>query len=136
MAEELAEELEWYADDQERVIATLFRDVTDNDYCYMLLARDETGKFRCIHVACSFPSLQLAWEQMKEALAREAAKENPGYGQDSKPSGGLDLFSPIVSDDKFHRSFKILSASRGSLLRTRNHPGDDAAPGGHRRQFR
>ena len=60
MAEVLAEELEWYADDQERVIAALFRDATDRDYCYVLLARDETGKFRSIGIDCSFPTLQLA----------------------------------------------------------------------------
>jgi hypothetical protein len=72
MAEVLAEELEWYADDGERVIATLFRDTTDNDYCYLLLARDEIGKFRCIDVACTFPTLQFAWREMKVALAREA----------------------------------------------------------------
>jgi hypothetical protein len=113
MAEALAEELEWYADDAERVIATLFRDTTDNDYCYLLLARDETGRFRCIDVACSFPTLQFAWLEMKVALAREAATENPGHGQDDKPTGGLDLFAPVADEQSLHPSFKILSTSHG-----------------------
>ena len=97
MAEVLAEELEWYADDEERVIATLFRDTTDDDYCYLLLARDETGKFRCIDVACSFPTLQLAWSEMKAALTRETAKDDPGHGQDDELAGRLDLFAPALA---------------------------------------
>lgn len=113
MAEVLAEELEWYSDDGERVLAVLFRDTTDNDFCYLLLARDETGKFRCIDCECSFETLQLAWEEMRTALARESAKENPGFGQEDHPSGGLDLFAPVVADEKLHPSFKTLKTSRG-----------------------
>ena len=113
MAETFAEELEWYADDQERVVAALFRDTTDDDYCYVLLARDETGKFRAIHVDCSFPTVQLAWERMREALASESTKKDSGYRQEAKPTGGLDLFTRVVADEKLHSSFKILSTSPG-----------------------
>lgn len=113
MAEVLAEELEWYSDDQERVVATLFRDTTDNDHCYLLLARDEAGKFRCIDVACGFPTLQFAWQEMRDAMTRESAKENPGFGQEANPTHGLDLFTPIVSNDKLNPSFRILSTIRG-----------------------
>ena len=45
MAAVPAEEIEWYASDDERVIATIFRDTTDDDYCYLLLARDEERGF-------------------------------------------------------------------------------------------
>lgn len=113
VAELLAEELEWYSDDDERVIATLFRDITDDDYCYLLLARDEVGRFRCIDVDCSFPTVQLAWEKMKAAIARETARQNPGYKQEAEPTGGLNLFVPLVDGQKLHPSFKILLTSRG-----------------------
>ena len=113
VAELLAEEVEWYSDDGERVLATLFRDITDDDYCFLLLARDEVGRFRCIDVDCSFPTVQLAREKLKAAIARETAKQNPGHRQDEKPTGGLDLFAPVVDEQKLHASFKLLLTSRG-----------------------
>jgi hypothetical protein len=113
MAEVLAQELEWYANDDERVLAVLFRDTTDKDFCYLLLARDEVGEFRFIACECNFATLQFAWEKMREALSREALKPNPGFGQDQHPKAKVDLLTPIVADEKLHPSFKILTTSRG-----------------------
>src|SRR5688572_10126195 len=48
MADALGEELAWYRDPREVVIGTVFRDVTDNDYAFVLLGRDEHSQFRWI----------------------------------------------------------------------------------------
>lgn len=113
LAEDLAEELAWYADDQENVIAAVFRDRTDGDHCHLTLARDEAGRYRCIDVSCGFESPEAAASALREVVAREASKKSPGHGQDSHPTVGLDLFTPVVDDGKLHPSFKILSDGRG-----------------------
>lgn len=113
MADFVAEELAWYADDNERVIATVFRDRTDGDYCNLLLARDEVGRFRCTDVTCGFESQAAATVALDEAMERESAKQNPGHGQERNPTGGLDLFTPVVDADNLHPSFKVLTDGRG-----------------------
>jgi len=58
--------------------------------------------------------VQAAWEALRADLLEEASKENPGYGQrDDDLPGGLDLFSPIVAEERQHPSFKLLATGIG-----------------------
>ena len=113
MADELAEELAWYSDDHEHVVATVFRDRTDDDHCHLILARDEAGRFRCIDVSCGFGTREAAVAALETAIGRATDKQNLGHGQDVYPTGGLDLFTPVVGPDKLHPSFKILADGSG-----------------------
>ena len=50
MARVMSEELSWWADLDEKLISLVFRDTTDNDYGWILLARDRVGRFRAVNV--------------------------------------------------------------------------------------
>lgn len=56
MARVMAEELSWWADHYEKLIGFVFRDTTDNDYGWILLARDRVGRFRAVNVEASLRS--------------------------------------------------------------------------------
>jgi len=61
----MAEELSWWASKDERLIAVVARDTTDNDYLWAILARDRIGCFRWVD---GMTSLRSQWHA-EEALA-------------------------------------------------------------------
>lgn len=48
MARVMAEELSWWSDLDEKLIGLVFRDTSDDDYGWMLPARDRAGRFRWV----------------------------------------------------------------------------------------
>jgi hypothetical protein len=49
--------LAWFATADDRLIGALIRDRVDNDYGWVLLARNDTGIYRCIDMAASLARL-------------------------------------------------------------------------------
>ncbi|WP_146606176.1 hypothetical protein [Mesorhizobium kowhaii] len=41
----MAEELSWWADQDEKVLGFVFRDITDDDFGWQLLGRDQVERF-------------------------------------------------------------------------------------------
>src|SRR4051812_118428 len=60
----MSEELSWWASQDERLVALVARDVTDNDYLWAILARDGIGCFRWVLGEVSFPSQPRAEEAL------------------------------------------------------------------------
>jgi hypothetical protein len=44
----ISEELDWFSNDDESLIATLMRDTEDGDFVGIILGRDQSGRYRCI----------------------------------------------------------------------------------------
>ena len=53
----LLEELQHWCDDEERVLGMVCKDVTDQDYGWVLMARDKIGRFRCVDCEAYRPAL-------------------------------------------------------------------------------
>lgn len=108
----ISEERSYWSDHDERVLGLVFRDRVDNDYGWMLLARDRVGRFRCVKVDVSFTSEQLAIERVRESIAQTIEDGNiadVGY-QGDEPNEPFDLLRVAVGEDeaKLHPFFKIL----------------------------
>lgn len=106
----VSRELDWFSNEDESLLATLMLDTIDNDYVGIILGRDEGGRFRCIDVESSLPTVDDAFAWIGRAIAwhgREGQKVFP-QGDTSEP---LDLFKPIVSYEKMHPSFAKLCQS-------------------------
>ena len=69
LARLMAEELSWWSNQQENVLGLVFRDRTDNDFGWNILARDEVGRFRWVTGNVSIPSIPRAREALWEAVA-------------------------------------------------------------------
>lgn len=52
----IVREVSWWSDLNEQLIGTVTYDLTDEDYGWVLLARDELGKFRAANLKCSIKS--------------------------------------------------------------------------------
>lgn len=106
----ISQELDWFSNEDESLLATLMLDTIDNDYVGIILGRDEAGRFRCIDVESSIPTADAAFSWIERAVgwhSRDAQQVFP-QGEASK---SLDLFKPIVSYEKMHPSFAKLCQS-------------------------
>ncbi len=65
----IVEELSWWASRDERVIGFVSRDKIDNDYSWMILARDRVGRFRCVDCKVSYKTERSAEDALHAAIA-------------------------------------------------------------------
>jgi hypothetical protein len=66
----LSEERSHWSDVEERVLGTVIRDTHDDDYGWILLARDKIGRFRCADLETSLSSERVAVERLRERIAK------------------------------------------------------------------
>ena len=105
-----AEEIEWYSIFDNKLLGIVIRDVTDNDYGFIVLGRDARRLFRCIEVSNEFHDTP---EMARKALARKISQDYLGKTQDIYPQGdetdaGFDLFTDVIPENEQHHGYKIL----------------------------
>ncbi|SHK05390.1 hypothetical protein SAMN05444159_2290 [Bradyrhizobium lablabi] len=113
----ISEELTYWSDADERLLGMVFRDLVDDDYGWILLARDRIGRFRCIDVQASLRNESYATRGIRERIA--TALEDPNLAelgfQADEPNEPFDLlYVPSTVDrTKLHPYFKILLEESG-----------------------
>jgi len=112
----MAEELSYWTDTDERVIGLVFRDRTDDDFGWVVMARDAAGRFRGVNVEASLRSLDYATVGLRVAMAEALALPVDHIGiQGDEPAVAIDLLT-VASDvpgSKLHPYFKELVESPG-----------------------
>jgi hypothetical protein len=110
MTGDLIKELEWYSDESERVLGVLTLDLVDDDFGYILLSRDEVDRYRCIDVETSLIDVDLARNRLKEALNQQSKTGEKTFpqGDADELKGGVDLFTPIIPEQRWHPTFKTM----------------------------
>ena len=111
IANDVGEELEYFSSTDERLIGVLIKDLTDRDFGYVLLGRDVKGRFRCIDVDMSYKrtaARQALFASMKRHL--QEGKTVFEQGDESTDRAGVDLFAPLVPEEKLHGAFKLLQS--------------------------
>src|SRR5262249_8104637 len=67
-AELVSEEKEWFASIDRSVVGTAIRDRVDNDWVYVLLARNSEGRFEMNNVQINIATRKIARQQLLEAM--------------------------------------------------------------------
>jgi ribosomal protein L30/L7E len=106
-----AEELEWYASHDERVIGMLLRDRTDDDFVVIILGRDERLRFRSIDVEVSLPVREAARHGLFARMKEQYAKADKAFQQGDARGRPMDFFTPVVPAERLNPRFKILNAA-------------------------
>lgn len=103
-------ELEFFSTQDEILIGVVLQDTSDRDYVFVTLGRDEKGRFRAVDTKVDLTKTE-ARHQLFASMKRLA-----DTGQQVFPQGdvhedvaGVDLFAPVIGEDKMHASFKLLS---------------------------
>ncbi|RIK66922.1 MAG: glycosaminoglycan attachment protein [Planctomycetota bacterium] len=107
-------ELEWYSNEDETILGVILLDLIDNDFVSVMLARDEGRRYRCFDLEVSVPSIDEARDQLHRSM-----KWHTGQGLKVYPQGDkrqpIDLFSPVVPNEKQHPCFHDLATNEAFL---------------------
>lgn len=113
----MVEELSWWSCEDETLIGMVARDRTDDDYSWMVLARDRIGRFRAASFDVSLSSPEIAERRLVVEMAKVIDKgEIAEFGaQGDETNSPLDPFDVPASLDrtKLHPYFVILAESPG-----------------------
>ncbi len=66
----ISEELSWWTSNDERLLGVVNKDLVDNDFGWVLLARDRIGRFRCVLVKVSYSSPRRAEDALLSEIKR------------------------------------------------------------------
>jgi hypothetical protein len=66
----MSEERSHWSDKEERVLGAVIRDTTDDDFGWILLARDKIGRFRCADLETSITKEGIALDRLRERIAK------------------------------------------------------------------
>lgn len=112
----MSEELSYWSDHEERVIGLVMRDTTDDDFGWILLARDKIGRFRCVDLDMSLNDERYATQQLRERIARAVDEQDfLALGdQGDETNYPTDVLRVVegMSADQLHPNFQILLRSR------------------------
>lgn len=108
IAKKMSQELEWFSDIDGRVLGVVALDYTDKDFLFVSLGRDEKGRFRAIDVKVSYLSLSDARRDLFLSIRDHSATGDEVFPQGDQDNAGVDLFTPLSSDEKLHSSFKLV----------------------------
>jgi hypothetical protein len=65
----MSNEISYWGDLEERILGLVFQDVVDEDFGWMLLARDRIGRFRCVEVEVDLRSPSYAERGLRQRIA-------------------------------------------------------------------
>lgn len=108
----VSEEISYWSDQEERVLGLIFRDPIDDDYGWILLARDRLGRFRSVDLAVSLRSPEYATTGLRQRIAK--AVEEGDFAalghQDDETNYATNLLDvpPGTDPEKLHPHFRVL----------------------------
>ncbi|RQR37094.1 hypothetical protein DIE23_06565 [Burkholderia sp. Bp9143] len=105
-------ERNWYADTDERILGVVALDLTDNDFSYVVLGRDEIGRFRAIDMKVSLAREGRARSELKRKMAEYSKSGDSMFPQGDAEGEAFDILTPIVEKDRRHPSFSVLSENK------------------------
>ncbi len=103
------EECQWFEAGNERLLGVIARDLTDNDFAYILLGRDRLRRFRAVETNHSFPSQKRAREALRVAFAKNMKKKADFFHQGDEVGEPFDAFRPVVPAADLNPAFRQLS---------------------------
>ncbi len=103
-------EISYWSDREEKILGLVSIDYTDQDFVWMILARDRIGRFRCCKLDASIKSEPLATELLlgeMATLVKEGIPADFGW-QSDEPNAPFDLLS-VTHTGKLHPYFEVLN---------------------------
>jgi hypothetical protein len=113
----VSEELAWWSNQEETLIGVVFRDFEDDDYGWVLLARDEIGRFRAIDVNSSYQTKRRAEADLRNRIDARSHSFEGIEAQGDVEHARVDLVTPIaaLSKEQLHPYFLELINNPGRL---------------------
>ena len=110
---QIGEELKWFEHGGERVLATLVRDRTDDDFAGMFFGRDRKGRFRWIDSTKCHKSQRRAEAMLRREMERLSMASDETYFQGDEIGAPLDFFAPVLPRGQLNEDFLKLAEKEG-----------------------
>ena len=106
----VGEELDFYSTEDDNLIGVVIKDLADRDFGFVTLGRDEKGRFRAIDFQVSMTRTDARHALLRNLQEHSAtgAKVFP-QGDAEEDAAGVDLFTPVASNEKLHPMFKFIA---------------------------
>jgi hypothetical protein len=113
----MSNEIAYWSDLDERLLGLVFQDVIDEDFAWMLLARDRIGRFRCVEVEVNLPSPAYAARGLRQRIA-QAVETNEierlgDQGDETNYPTDLLAVPHDVKREELHPNFRLLLETPG-----------------------
>lgn len=103
----LGVELEWFCGPREYILGVLILDRTDSDFGGVVLARDLSGRYRCIGAFASIDEKNSARAKLKKTMRKHIKNNVTIFPQGDETYKPIDLFKPVVPKEKLHKHFSL-----------------------------
>lgn len=105
----MSNEIKWYEAGERKLLATLILDKTDQDYNFVILARDARKLFRAVNISCDHQTIEDAEIKLKRELEILVNEGQEVYPQGDETTLPHDILKPLITPDKQHEYFKVLA---------------------------
>lgn len=112
-ADYISKEVEWFADEDERVLGVILLDLQDNDWVSMVLGRDEENLFRAIDLEVSIQTRDKAREVLLTKLDQYSRTGETIFPQFDNKGKKFDPIIPVVERSRLHQNFLFLVEGDG-----------------------
>jgi len=113
----MSEEISYWSDNEERLLGLVFRDRTDNDFGWILLARDRIGRFRAVDLKTDLRTPAYAAQGVRQRIADAVEMDEiPTLGdQGDETNYPTDLLTVPVgtNPEDLHPHFRLLMDAPG-----------------------
>ncbi len=113
----ISEERSHWSDHEERVLGLVIRDTVDNDYGWLLMARDKIGRFRCVDLETSIDNEKLTVERLRERIAKAVEEADflalGDQGDETNYPTDVLAVPQGTKSEMLHPHFRILNESPG-----------------------
>lgn len=106
----LCEEQAWLSSQCGRVLGVLLRDRTDEDFSWVVLARDRLLRFRAIDLGVSLETIETARSELVAKVEHHAESPDESFHQGDETGQPIDFFEPLAPPERLHESFKLLTS--------------------------
>jgi len=102
-----SKELEWYASDNEILLATIIIDL-DDEFSTIILGRDADSKYRCINFPVIFENIDEARKYMFTETKKILEEGDSIFPHGDESNKKQNLFDVICEQDKINPHFEVV----------------------------
>jgi hypothetical protein len=109
----ISRELEWYADDTERVLGVLMLDTVDGDFAGAVLGRDARRRFRAVAISRFSDAIDTARAFLEVELEKWSKMPDEEFWQGDERGSPMDVFIPVVPPHRLSSAFVRIATGEG-----------------------
>ena len=109
----ISEEISWHEHVSGRLLGTVIRDLVDDDFGGIVLAKDRQGRFRCVDVTAFSLDPTIARNQLLVSMDAWSSCSNQAFYQDHENEKAVDFFTSVVNANKLNSAFCKLASTEG-----------------------